>query len=375
MTDSEQAVFAKLAIFRDGFTREAAQAVADADLTVLTSLVNKSFIRFRQEMQRYEIHELMRQFGAEKLAEDTNLEKTTKNHYSQFFCTFLQKHDEALKGADQQTALAKIALDLENAVVGWRWTVRQSRWPAVLKSMDGLCRFYEWQGRLPEGLTICNTLIELFEQIAFPLVASQDKALLDLLWAKVLRWQGVFYWLVGKDEQAKRSLEQSIEWLDRIVPESNGVRLEKAVVFRYLAEQRIEVNYRRAKTLLERSFALFEQCDERWEAANTLAVLGGVLERRSHYAGARQILEQSLGTYHQLHDQRGTAATLNRLGVLAGYEGRTVEGVDLLRQSDAIYQTIGDQVRSIETLRDLSFTLSWHGDYHEAYEILQHILP
>ncbi|HRW09106.1 MAG TPA: hypothetical protein P5121_28570 [Caldilineaceae bacterium] len=80
LSRDEQRVFAKLTVFRGGFTRAAAQAVADASLTVLAALVNKSFIRFQQATERYEIHELMRQFGAEKLVTDADLgQRRNKN--------------------------------------------------------------------------------------------------------------------------------------------------------------------------------------------------------------------------------------------------------------------------------------------------------
>src|SRR5262249_46749904 len=45
LTDDEQAVFRKLAVFRGGFTREAAERVAGASRRVLRGLVDKSLLR------------------------------------------------------------------------------------------------------------------------------------------------------------------------------------------------------------------------------------------------------------------------------------------------------------------------------------------
>ena len=64
---TERDVLSKLSVFRGGFTREAAQAVAGANLRQLAQLVNKSLLQFGKEQNRYSIHELLRQFGAEKL--------------------------------------------------------------------------------------------------------------------------------------------------------------------------------------------------------------------------------------------------------------------------------------------------------------------
>jgi predicted ATPase len=64
----EQAVFPQLAIFRGGFRREAAEAVTGATLPLLTSLVDKSLLRW-QANGRYQIHELLRQYAEKRLAQ------------------------------------------------------------------------------------------------------------------------------------------------------------------------------------------------------------------------------------------------------------------------------------------------------------------
>ncbi len=68
LTADERAVFARLAVFRGGFRRKAAAEVAGATLEVLSSLVDKSFLR-RTSEGRYQVHELLRQYGEARLAE------------------------------------------------------------------------------------------------------------------------------------------------------------------------------------------------------------------------------------------------------------------------------------------------------------------
>jgi predicted ATPase len=71
LTAREQAVFHKLAVFRGSFCRGAAQYVADASLPILTSLVDKSLLRWNSQAKRYEIHELLRQYAAQKLSQES----------------------------------------------------------------------------------------------------------------------------------------------------------------------------------------------------------------------------------------------------------------------------------------------------------------
>src|SRR4029079_3658418 len=66
LTDAERAIFMRLAVFRGGFTRPAAQSVAGASLRMISSLVNKSLVQC-DPSGRYTIHELLRQFAEAEL--------------------------------------------------------------------------------------------------------------------------------------------------------------------------------------------------------------------------------------------------------------------------------------------------------------------
>ncbi len=89
LDEKEQSVFAQLSIFRGGFTRPAAQAVTGATLRQLSRLVNKSFIQFNKQRDRYQIHELLRQYGAERLSRDSELERAVYDRHSTYYCQAL----------------------------------------------------------------------------------------------------------------------------------------------------------------------------------------------------------------------------------------------------------------------------------------------
>jgi predicted ATPase/DNA-binding SARP family transcriptional activator len=68
LDDAERHVFCQLSVFRGGFTRRAAEAVAGASLRVLVALADQSLLRYDPSGDRYQIHELLRQYGAGKIA-------------------------------------------------------------------------------------------------------------------------------------------------------------------------------------------------------------------------------------------------------------------------------------------------------------------
>ena len=65
----ERRLLAALSVFRGGWTLEAAEQVADADLELMQSLVDKSLVR-RWESGRFGMLETIREFGGEQLSEE-----------------------------------------------------------------------------------------------------------------------------------------------------------------------------------------------------------------------------------------------------------------------------------------------------------------
>jgi predicted ATPase len=59
LSADEQRVLRRVAVFRGGFTRAAAEEVASASLALLSALVAKSLLR-RTAQGRYDLHELVR---------------------------------------------------------------------------------------------------------------------------------------------------------------------------------------------------------------------------------------------------------------------------------------------------------------------------
>ena len=73
LTEREQQLFAALSVFRGGATLEAAEAVCDADLDTLASLLDKSLVRRRTDRngeERYWMLETIGEFAATRLAEN-----------------------------------------------------------------------------------------------------------------------------------------------------------------------------------------------------------------------------------------------------------------------------------------------------------------
>jgi predicted ATPase len=82
LDDREQALFARLAVFRGGCTLEAAEQVAAADLDSLQSLVDKSLIRHTNE--RFWMLETIREYARERLTQSGAEGEARRRHAEHF---------------------------------------------------------------------------------------------------------------------------------------------------------------------------------------------------------------------------------------------------------------------------------------------------
>jgi predicted ATPase/DNA-binding SARP family transcriptional activator len=158
VTKTEQDVFQQLSVFRGGFAREAAQNATGASLRTLMALVHKSLLRPDLE-GRYQIHELLRQFGAERLAKLPAEEAAARDRHCTYFATFLKHKEADLVVQNQGMALAEIETELGNVRAAWDWAVAQGKLEEIDQSMESLCEFYRIRGGLDEGFETFNPAV------------------------------------------------------------------------------------------------------------------------------------------------------------------------------------------------------------------------
>jgi len=116
LSDDEQAVFMKVSVFRNGCTLSAIEAVTGATSQILQSLVSKALI-YRNSVNRFNIHELLRQFADSKLTQNRELEQDTYKRHVHYYA------DIAEQIMTNQMVADVAEVELENLYVGWRWAV------------------------------------------------------------------------------------------------------------------------------------------------------------------------------------------------------------------------------------------------------------
>jgi len=138
----EQEILMRLAIFRGGFTRDAAQQVSGANLQFLAGLINKSFISRDLGSDRLEFHELLRQCAQEMAYERQDIAASSQEAHAAYYAEFMHFRWEHLKGKRQMLALAQIVNDIENVRAAWRFYLKQKNVSQLWKFIYCLWHVY-----------------------------------------------------------------------------------------------------------------------------------------------------------------------------------------------------------------------------------------
>jgi predicted ATPase/transcriptional regulator with XRE-family HTH domain len=355
LDQKEQNAFTKLSIFRGGFTREAAQLVTGATLRQLSRLVNKSFIQFNQKQNRYQVLELLRQYGADRLSQADNLEEGLLDQHSNFYCQLLANYSDDLKGAGQLQALAAIGNDIENVRLAWNHAILRQDLEPIGLSLESMHRFYWNEGWLIQG-------IREFERAVSGLRTDNPVGKRGFVLGGLLAFLGRFYWYTGQKSRALETLHESLDLLQRL-----GARERKLMPLLFLAE--MQETLEESASMYQECLALAREVGDQWAIGHALLLLGMNSVRAGDYQRAEGRWQEALKQFNQNRDPGGISFTLGWLSMLAVDLGRYQEALSLAQESISV--TGEDDPIAVCWLAQ---ALCATGMYAEGQELLQQIL-
>ena len=346
LAEGERAVLMKLSVFRGGFRPEGAKAIVGASLSDLAALVEKSLLQ-ATPAGRYVMHELLRQFAAEKLAAVPQAQAATQDGHSDYYLAFLQQLESALQGKGQLAALAEIRMEIENVRTGWGWAVVQGKVALINDALNSLYEFYQIRGRFQEGL---ETFKRTTDQLQNQLPASSSKAILSRTSAR----QGMFSAILGFHEPAKKIL------LENLIFARQANNWEE-VVFLLNSLGSVahwQAKYQRAKRFYKESLAVSKDKGMLQDIAYVFFNLGWVADFLGEYAAAKENYQKSLTISRQNENQDKIAASLSGLGSNSFYLGEYEEAEQYYRESLFIYEAIGNRLGSALAIGGLGW-VAW----------------
>ena len=126
-------------------TLEAAEQVAEASIVLLAGLVDKSLVRLN-DSGRYELHELLRQFAAEKLVDIDAINSTAQHHFDYFLklASIARAHRF---GREQVAWYERLELELDNLRAALAWSVETERGLELATTLGDFFGYHKALGR------------------------------------------------------------------------------------------------------------------------------------------------------------------------------------------------------------------------------------
>jgi predicted ATPase/transcriptional regulator with XRE-family HTH domain len=351
---AEQRVLRRLAIFRGGFLREAAQAVADATLLHLSALVSKSLVRFAPT-GRYDLHELVRQYADEKLAAAGEADAVRQRHFH-YFLALAETAEPQLSGAEQIHWLNRLAGEYDNLRAALNWAMAQPEAALALRLTSALRQFWEVRGYVSEGRQWLNQA----------LARSQSES--PALRLQALQAAGQLA-LEQHDLPAAQSFFSESLAISQALPESPALA---AVLYSLGRVAWLRRESREARTYYEAALARYREQGDRQGVARVLNGLGLVTMSAHELDDAARFLEESVALDEALGNHKGRARSLFNLGmVYVRMEGGAAQAIAYFEASIALCRELGYAEIEAYAANNLAMMRLHEGDVAQAMRLAQ----
>ena len=355
LPERERDLLAKLAVFRGGFTRDAAKTITQVSLPSLLGLSNKSFLR-RDDTGRFTQHPLMWQFAREKVKNNLKFQILQENH-SRYFANFLKEREQGQEGLDAQSIRQEITLEFANILAAWNWMVENRREDLLNLALWSLCEYYRGENRFQEG------------EILFSLTEGQlDKN--SILRARLLHRLGLFHNMLGSYDEGLDPLKESLS----ISKKQKSVLDEAFARFVYCMNRDFARDISREALIanLQDCAELFRQAGDHYQEAWTLQNLAVHLKDLDE---RERINRHNISVFRERKRYFALTHALNHLALfVAKSRGDFQEANVLFEEAILIDRKRNHAFHLVWWLTGYGHNLIYQGDYEKAKQYFQEAL-
>lgn len=368
LSDGEQQLFRRLAVFQGGRTFEAIEAVcnAEGDLQIdmldgVESLVSKSLLKQEEGAggePRFIMLETIQEYAAEKLDECGEAEELRRRH-ANYFLGLAEEAEPQLVGPQQPKWLSRLDDVLDNLRAALQYLQNKGSNEELLRLAGSLWYFWWLKGYLDEGR----------EQLSRAMATGPDRPPNAQL-AKVLTGAAVLAFDQADYQTSLSLLERSVA-MYRQLGHDEGLSLS----LNTLAWEMIHLGENvRGKELAEESLLLSRKTGDRWHMAGALNTLGIASTNEGDAQQGIKYIEESLALFREIGDLQAITAQTNNLGYALLLQADYGRAGLLLRESLDLAEKRGDSWTRAATLGSLGLLALDQSRYTEATTLFQESL-
>jgi tetratricopeptide (TPR) repeat protein len=347
LPSDEQRLFTRLASFVGSFTVAAAEAVCDAELDALVSLLEKSLLR-RWESGRLGMLETIAEFATERLAESREADGIRRRH-AHYFLALAESANlsvEALGRGPQRHDLVLPEQHNLRAALDWADDADIELGLRLALAVENL-----WITHDPaEGMRRFEALLSRADEVD------------PILRARALRDYGGTAQMAGDPERAEQAYAESGELFQAAGDEAGSA----TIVFRFGVAAAWRGDFGRARSLYEESRVTFRRLDDAIGELQVLGNLGALEFNQGHPERAIELIEQSLELARKVGWVWWETSQLANLGEIALVVGRTADGERYARETLALARETGDREVMVYALGQLVWVATEAADDERA---------
>jgi predicted ATPase/DNA-binding CsgD family transcriptional regulator len=398
LSPSEQRLFRRLAVFVNGCTLEAAEAVYSMlggertqVLDQVTSLLDKHLLSRSEQSDdapRLLMHETIREYGLEALAANQELERARHAH-AEYYLSQSESYIEDLALVEW---LEQLEREYANLHASLQWVLEQPTSEMVLRLESGLLHFWERHHRPGEGRSFLETnsqdvpaqtpsrahftsgtmVLEQsnHEQGATP---GQEVTALQCIQgeaghlARLLYLLGAFAWIIGDLAMARLYTEEGL-----IKARDSDEKITLAYLIDLSGQIALDQGEDiRARTLLVEGLMLHREAGDILGSLNSLFCLERAHAALGKVTQARAYAEEHLALAKAIGFRSSISGTLTFLGRLALEEGNIITARELFEESVALLRETNENLPlAVATnLQGIGVTLAALGRRTEAVRL------
>lgn len=380
-----QHILARFAVLRGGCTAEAAEKVLAAAAEDMALLARRALLY--QHEGRYTMHELVRQFATDKLAQLADKAATARAH-AEYYLALLSALENELYGPQPLTAIRQLHPERENIHQAWRWAVENGRYEMLAAALPSLTRFYNMTGLLREGETLLRETRTAVTQppFAYDLLFAHANSHLRLGNFKAARALLAALPLL-ENLPPKYQLEAHLAWgkvemIQDYIPEARYHNNQALSLARELNNRAALISsltqlgmvYDDDAPYHAEVLCLLDGLNDRWLQRTVHTFLGAIGIRHGRYYEACTHWQLALDISLELEDWYAAATFHNNLGDARRELGEFAAAEQAFRQSLALANSLHNRVFQMNPLEGWARLCVLRGDYDQAITLAQEAL-
>ena len=375
LSPAEQCLCRRLAVFADGFTLEAAEAVGGEDaattLDLIRALVEKSLLVQTEQpvgVSRFGMLETIREFALERLAASED-EAQTRAEHAAFYLQFAAEAEPHLIVAGSSQWVERLAIDRPNLRAAAAWALAHGQAEAVLRLAGTILSFAYARGEPREGqewlemalavdsttpprtridaLFTASALAQVQGDFAHSAVLSDQglhlaqaaryafgEARAHIALGITAEWQGDLQCAARRYEAARTLM--TVRDDPHRLPHWSLVPAANLADIALLQDDPVE-----AAALAQEAVDGWREMGYLWGIAQALGTLAAATSERGDQVHAARLYAETLSLWLDSDDGRGIAGTLAGIAGVANHRGQFEAAARLLGSAWGIADSLG----------------------------------